>query len=571
MCGICGVYGEKKTADVSKMLGAISHRGPDGKKIEVSPWGSLGFCRLDIFGSSGANQPAISIDRQVAVVFNGEIYNFEELKASLSFKEDITDEAELILALFLKYGEKCFSKLKGMFAIAIMTSLKLILARDAVGIKPLVYFSYKNRLYFASEIKALLQVKEDVIEIDEDALGEAAVFGFVFSFEKTMFKGIGQVRPGTYLVFESGKIECKTFYKLPSSFYEYSSSNETGITSKFSSIMDSSAKRFLMHSKHPQSIYLSGGLDSSLMTWFLQKNSHAPLDTFNLFDDDKSEDRSFASKVADELRTNHEEIKTNIEECLQWIDHYLYYYESLVTDGIFNVIGSLAFHILSSYIGKTHKLAYCGEGADELFGGYYWMHSHPLGFSDRLRSRAYQVNNGNTRINDYIQKKFPANDSQEDNIRREIFDILMGPGLTNCHLWSVDRSSSAFSFEARPLYLYDDVREWALSLPIEKKISGKNTKILLKKYAQKLGSPLFAEIATRKKIGMPAAMNVSLKNLSAYALKEFSNKKGDDNPHKQYASFFNTDLERLMFDRFYQIFIVNRGKVPHNVTSVDKM
>src|SRR5208283_717901 len=102
---------------------------------------------------------------------------------------------------------------------------------------------------------------------------------------------------------------------------------------------------------------------------------------------------------------------------------------------------------------------YCGEGADELFGGYYWMHTHPLGFGDRLRARAGQVNNGNTKIHDYILERFPNDNSKEDSIRKEIFDMLIGPGLTNCHLWSVDRSSSAFSFEARPLYLYDDIRE----------------------------------------------------------------------------------------------------------------
>lgn len=561
MCGICGIYGINDPQNVASMLKAILHRGPDGNKIESFPWGTMGFCRLDIFGSSGVNQPAISQDKQISVIFNGEIYNFKDLKKSLSLEENIADEAELILSLFSKYGVECFNKLKGMFAIAIMTPERIILARDAVGIKPIVYFTCGDRLYFGSEIKALLRVKEGMIEIDEDALAEAAIWGFVFSLEKTMFKGINQVCPGHYLVFERGKIESKPFYQLRPSFYSDLRSNDTEITDRFFALMDNTASLYLKHSKHPQSIYLSGGLDSSLMAFFLQRQSPVSLDTFNLYDDDKSDDRCFASRVANDLGTKHQEFKTNTNECLEWINHYFFHYESLITDGIFNVLGSLAFHILSRHISSSHKVAYCGEGADELFGGYYWMHTHPLGFGDRLRSRSALINHGKTRINDYIQERFPADDSKEDSIRKEIFDMLIGPGLTNCHLWSVDRSSAAFSFEARPLYLYDDVREWALSLPIGRKVDGKNTKMVLKKYVEKEGSPLFFDIAARKKIGMPAALSSSLRGLTAFAEKIFRKNRGADRPHKQYASFFNTDLERLFFDIFYQIFVLNRGEM----------
>ncbi|GAH62302.1 unnamed protein product, partial [marine sediment metagenome] len=257
--------------------------------------------------------------------------------------------------------------------------------------------------------------------------------------------------------------------------------------------------------------------------------------------------------------TNHHEFKTDEEECLKFLDHYLYHYESVVTDGIFNVLGSLAFHVLSHKISKTHKVAYCGEGADELFGGYYWMHAHPLGLGDRLRVKSAMVNEGKTKIHEYIMAKFPDDDSKEEEMRKEIFDFLMGPGLTNCHLWSVDRSSSAFSFEARPLYLYDDIREWALSLSIENKVSKDlNTKLLLKKLVLDTHNPLLYAVSARKKIGMPAALDVSLNSLISYSENEFREKNQDDLPHREYSSFFTTDLEKLMFDKFYEIFVVNR-------------
>ncbi len=563
MCGICGVFGASEPKNALKMLEAIVHRGPDGSKITNFPWGSFGFCRLDIVGSSNINQPAISEDGKIAVIFNGEIYNFTNLRLSIKDNRQIENEAELILKLYSIFGEDFIVKLKGMFAIAIMTPSKLILIRDALGIKPLVYFNYNDRIYFASEVKAVLQIKEAMIELDEEALAEAAVFGFVFGQEKTMFKDITQVLPGTYIIFENGAVCTKRYHQIRRSFYGAPLS-EADIADQFFDKMDKAAKLFLEHSKHPHAIYLSGGIDSSLMTWFMQKNSQVPLDTFTLFDDVACDDFNFASRVAEQLATNHNEFKANTDDCIKWIDHYIYHYESLVTNGIFNILGSLAFHILAHHISKTHKIAYCGEGADELFGGYYWMHTHPLGLGDRLRSRSARINNGNTAINNYILERFPDDDSKENDVKREIFDMLMEPGLTNCHLWSVDRSSSAFSFEARPYYLYDEIREWGLSLPIENKVSDKNTKLVLKRFAQKMNMQLFIDIASRKKIGMPAALNVTLGNLLRYAEKEFREKNVKDRPHMNYSSYLETDLEKFLFDRFYYLFIERQGLSAHN-------
>ena len=192
------------------------------------------------------------------------------------------------------------------------------------------------------------------------------------------------------------------------------------------------------------------------------------------------------------------------------------------------------------------------------------MHSHPLGLGDRLRARSLAVNNGRTQIHEYIMEKFPDDNTKESDMRREIFDLLMGPGLTNCHLWSVDRSSSAFSFEARPLYLYDDIRKWALSLAIENKVSKKlDTKLILKRFAKKTGNDLLKDVAARKKIGMPSALSMSLNKLISHSEREFKNNLGkQDLPHKDYAAFLHTDLEKLMFDKFYQLFVIDRGKAP---------
>lgn len=564
MCGICGIFGESSPEKVARMTKTIRHRGPDGESYINYTWGSLGFCWLNIFGPDKNPQPAISKEDNLSLIFNGEIYNFNELKSYIK-SEIIVDEANLILKLYLIFGEKTFGMLKGMFAIAIMCPEKLILARDKFGIKPLVYYIGNTSVCFASEIKALLQVHDKNIEINKESLAETSVFGFIFNMEETMFKGIKQVLPGSYLVFEDGEVKTNKYASIPESFYGEESWQKESSTSHLSLLLDESAIMHAKHAKGDQAIYLSGGLDSSLMTHFMQKHLNEKTYTYTLFDDPKSEDRLFAQKIADTYTSIHSEYETGINDTLKFLKHYLYHYESLVTDGLFNVLGSLAFHILSSEIGQKHKVAYCGEGADELFGGYYWLQTHPLGVSDRLKARSKKVYDGKTKIHEYIMNHFPDDDSKEQEIKKNIFDFVIGPGLTNCHLWSVDRSSSAFSFEARPFYLYSDIADWALSLPINDKVTwNKETKLILKRFAAS-ESNLLREIACRKKIGMPAALNNSLIQLSEYSTKVIKESGNKDLPHKEYATYLFTDTEKVMFDIFYELFIINKGNNSLNI------
>jgi len=555
MCGISGIFRKNDPEKIKIMINTIRHRGPDGESFSNFPWGSLGFCWLDIFGPETNAQPAICNEKNIAVLFNGEIYNFNELQSLIKTKK-IVDEANLILELYILFGEKFFQKLKGMFSIAIMSSEKLILARDPFGIKPLVYFPKGKEIYFASEIKALLKIQDNQIEINKDSLAETAVFGFIFSLEETMFKGIKQVLPGSYIIFENGLSKTVKYNNIPKSFYCSESLIDEKTISQFSESMNSTAKLHLSHAKCNQAIYLSGGLDSSLMASHLQNNSNNNIHTYTLFDDINSEDRIYSQKVSSEIGTIHTEIETGFDETLNFLKHYLYHYESLVTNGLYDVLGSVAFHILSSKIAKNHKVAYCGEGADELFGGYYWLQAHPLGVGDRLRAKSLKVNDGNTQIHDYIMQHFPDDDSKEQEMQKEIFDFLMGPGLTNCHLWSVDRSSSAFSFEARPFYLYNDFADWALTMPINNKVTkNKETKLIMKQYAASKCSPLIHDISKRKKIGMPSALNNTLLKINEHSSKKFLSSNKKNLPHQEFAFYLSTDMERFMFDLFYEMFL----------------
>jgi asparagine synthase (glutamine-hydrolysing) len=561
MCGICGLFGEDNFQTTSIMLDALLHRGPDGNAIQSFPWGSLGFCRLDIYGTSGIDQPAVAIDNQTAVVFNGEIYNFHQLLVLPGLPPDIRNEAELILHLFLMYGEECFKCLKGMFAIAVMTPENVILARDPLGIKPLVYYVRRGTICFASEIKALLRIQEENPDIDHEAMAETAVFGFIHDLERTMFKGIKQVLPGSSLSFRRGKLNILPFFHIMPAFRGPEVWNEPDTIERVADLMNTAAGIYVNHSKSSQAVFLSGGIDSTLITYFLQANLQDCLYSYTLYDDKDSEDKRYASIISCQFGTIHSEHITGPDECLKILRHYLYHYESMVSDGIFNVLGSLAFHILSRVISREHKVAYCGEGADELFGGYYWAHTHPLGFGDRLRARSKRIKDSKTHVHEYIMNTFPDDDSKQERMRESIFDMLMGPGLTNCHLWSVDRSSSAFSIEARPFFLWDDIRDWALSLSIENKVSKDlNTKLLLKRFAVGFGNEHVRSVSMRKKIGMPSALGKSLAELVQHSEKRFREASHTSNcPHMQYEGYFFTDIEKFLFDEFYTIFIINRG------------
>ncbi len=558
MCGICGIYNlPEEGNDINTMLNAIEHRGPDGKKIKLTTLGGAGFCWLNIFGPDKLSQPFYDEIENILIVFNGEIYNFEELRMSIN--TEIESEVELIRVLFIKYDAKLFSMLEGMFSIAIFSSDCVYLARDTFGIKPLFYFTENCSVYFASELKALTRVYKKELKINRDVMAEVSVFGFIHSLEETMIENINQVAPGTYIKFKKdGNFEKHSFVQIKKSFDSLDNINVEEQLQELEQLFLNAAKKYMNHSKSNHAVYLSGGLDSSIIAYNLAMVNK--IDSFTLYDEDSSQDRFFANKLSNQIdNIEHHEYKVDLGDTLNFLKHYLYHYECIVTDGLFNVLGSVAFHVLSYKISKTFKIAYCGEGADELFGGYKWLHTHPLGTADRIRLKAASVNKGKTKINHYINEIFPDDDSKKEQFRLSIFDLLIGPGLTNCHLWSVDRSSSSFSFEARPFYLDKAIAEFALKIPVEYKVSFEGeTKLLLKGIANRLPHPIFIDISQRKKIGMPSALNLTLPLLNKYI--EDNKILSKESPHREFESYFHTPIEKALFDLFYEIFIINKGK-----------
>jgi len=561
MCGICGIYNEKNLSAVTAMLESIRHRGPDFFATMLFGNHSLGECWLNIVSNKDDVLPFVDGENKIALLFNGEIYNYQEIKRDLikdGYIFSSNTDSEIIIPLYKKYKNDFAKHLKGMFAIAIIDQDQILLARDKFGIKPLYYHRIKDKLIFGSEIKSLLQYPEVPAELDQESLEELMVFGYVFSEERTLLREIYQVPPGCLITFDGNSVSKQRHYQMPAPFYL--NNGNIDYEESVSQLTSTLLKTFELLHKHGDSekgIYLSGGVDSTLMAVLSREILEGPVHTYTLYDSEDAPDFNYAKKVAKAIGSDHHELFVTPSDYLDELPNFIYHYENLVAGGVFDIQGGTAFQILSKYISRHHKVAFTGEGADELFGGYYWVYTHPLGFSDRIRERASLLPT-QSKARELVENIFPYPEN-ERLYRKNLFDILMKSGLSNYHLWSVDRSCSSFGFETRPPYLYDDIAEFALSLPIDFKAPNKSmTKMILKDVALPyLKKYNLADIVNRKKYGMPAALEHITPQIRSILHSLIPEGIINRHPFKQY---FKTALDVLMFDLFYYFIIYKRGK-----------
>jgi len=567
MCGICGISNEVNEKAITAMLDVIKHRGPDSFDTYITNNYSFGGCRLRIVSDKAQSLP-ISLSHKT-ILLNGEIYNFLDIKNTLELsgeRFELGNEEEVVAKLFDRYHEKAPSYLKGMFAIAIVSDNELILTRDKFGIKPLYYSQLGDRVVFASEIKSILKHPEIKPVINCNALDELSVFGYIASLEETLFEGIYQVPPGHTITFKPGR---KIVHKFADIAEARLAANATGDYQKSASrlyaIIKNSISQMLSHGLQTKGFYLSGGVDSSFLATIAANLSSEPILTFTLADSEESEDLLSARRVAKAIGAKHYEFKVSINDYLKELPHFIHHYENIIASGVFDIHGGIAFQLLSKKISEHVRVAFSGEGADELFGGYYWIYTHPLGFSDRIRSRLKRFTK-NDKLVAQVDLLFPQPED-EDIYRKNVFDFLLRGGLANYHLWSVDRSCSAFGFETRPAYLYDDIADFALSLPIEYKVKGNETKRILKSAAL----PLFnqygiSDIIDRKKQGMPAAVNNIASQLDQLAQELINDRIISRHPFRKYII---NPIDVIMFDLFIYIFFVNKGDLPDGLDVIE--
>ena len=314
MCGITGIVYSDPCRNVEaglleRMCSVIRHRGPDDSGTWAQGGVGIGMTRLSIIDLASGHQPIHNEDETVWIVFNGEIYNYQELRIHLEkrgHKFYTSSDTETIVHLYEEYGEDCVNHLRGMFAFAIWDSKKevLFMARDRLGIKPLHYYLDGNRLIFGSEIKSILQCNDVPREMYPPALIKYLPFGYVPDPE-TMFKEIYKLPPGHLLIYRRGKVHIRRYWDIQ---YEVENVQpEEFYIERLLEILDE-AVRIRLISEVPLGAFLSGGIDSSVIVALMARHMGDPVKTFSIgFDNQKYNELPYARMVARRYGTDHHE------------------------------------------------------------------------------------------------------------------------------------------------------------------------------------------------------------------------------------------------------------------------
>ena len=373
MCAIIGVLGRNlpDQEQFKKARDTMTHRGPDDAGLYYAPEEgvALGHRRLSIIDLSAAGrQPFSSWDNRFLITFNGEIYNYRELKKELeefySFKTD--SDTEVLLASYIQWGEKCLNKLNGMFAFAIWDRKKkeLFCARDRLGVKPFYYATHNGIFYFASEVKGILSMTGMERKLNKESFLDFLSYRYPLG-PKTMFDGVFSLLPGHYMTLKGNRAPIlKKYWELPV-VVDKKDPGETEAKEKTKNLLLSSIK-YRMISDVPIGAYLSGGLDSSLITGMMASVSAKPVKTFSVgFQGEDFNEFKYARKVAKLFNAEHHELVLDGKTYLNAVPETIRFKDAPLAVP-FEVSGVL----LSKELKKDITVVLAGEGADELFGGY---------------------------------------------------------------------------------------------------------------------------------------------------------------------------------------------------------
>ncbi|MEH1738793.1 asparagine synthase (glutamine-hydrolyzing) [Fusobacterium varium] len=528
MCGICGFISEKEitTENLKNMNNTINYRGPDSEGIyfEETDGKKIGLAhkRLAIMDLSPlGHQPMFSEDKNIIVIFNGEIYNFQEIKEDLEkkgYKFRSTSDTEVIVKGYEEYGIEIIEKLNGMFAIALYDKKdkELFLIRDRIGIKPLYFHIDEKDIIFASELKPILEYPYFKREIDKDSLSDFLHHSYI-SGEKSIFKNTFKLLPGSYLRYKNEKITIENYWSIKKEFLNKKIDEkltEEQWKSKIKDFLEKSIKDRMI-SDVPLGAFLSGGIDSSLIVSIMQKISSKPIKTFTIgFEEKEYNEAENAKKIANYLKTDHTEYYMKIEELKKYIDKLAVYYDEPFADS-----SQLPTMLVSEIAKQKVTVALSGDGGDELFCGYSRYESlfkmqklkniskiiNLIPFRDEIIKnignrylRGFYFKNDSEIVNseylfyshnksiikDYnhkINERYFENIEISKNIQEKSMLKDMITYLPDDIMTKVDRASMAFSLETRAPFL-DDHKFIELSFKIPHRYKYKNNE---KKYILK--------------------------------------------------------------------------------------
>ena len=540
MCGIAGYISEKKPTKkiIKAMTDRIEHRGPDGEGFYLDDNIALGHRRLAILDLTTGDQPIYNEEKDVVVVLNGEIYNYQELREELKKKKHkfvTKTDTEVLVHGYEEWGHNLTKKLRGMFAFAIWNKKEqeLYMARDGWGIKPLYYYQNGKTLMFASEIKAFLDHPDFIKEFNDEILSAYLCFNSVPT-EETFFKGVKRVEPGHQLIYKDNNLEIERFFKLE---FDEQNTNLEKSAEEINEAMTDSVKRHF-HADVEVGSLLSSGVDSSYIVSIGKPNK-----TFTVgYDDPKYNEINYAKDLADKLGVQNISKKITQEEYIKNFPKLMYHMDEPLADP-----SIIALHSISELASHHVKVITSGEGADELFGGYNtyqeevnqsWYMKIPFPFR-RLASmiagifpevrgfnfiyrrgkhlKDYNIGLGRVfrdeeamkivkpknqiHTKDIVKPFYEEYKNNSTIVQRQVIDFYFW--LVRDFLHAVDRSGSMFGIEARTPFLDEKVYNIARKLPVSSKIDKLTTKIALRKAAETV---IPNESYKKKKLGFPVPL-----------------------------------------------------------------
>lgn len=574
MCGIAGFIGKDKNKKkiLKNMCDRIKHRGPDAQGYYVKGDVALGQRRLSIIDIEGGKQPMFSKDEKLVVVFNGEIYNYQELKSELSdYPFQTNSDTEVLLYGYKEWGSELPKHLRGMFAFALydIENKTLFCARDPFGIKPFYYYQNEGDFMFASEIKAFLDHPKFKKEFNESILAPYLSFSFTPTTE-TFFKGVKRLDAGYSLTYKDGEMSLNRYFELN---FDIKKEDYDKTVDNISKVMTDSVNHHMISDVEVGS-FLSSGIDSSYIVSLAK-----PDKTYTVgYDIPRYDETNYAKDLTEKLGIRNINKKITKEEYMKILPKIMYHMEEPASDP-----AVVALYFVANIASKDVKVVLSGEGADEFFGGYnYYREEVDCAFYNKIpffirhaiskffslfppvRGINFLVRRGEKLEDSYIgvnkiwsekeARKILKNKPVLENrdITKPIYDefkdksnivkmqaIDINFWLMKDILQKADRMTMANSLEGRVPFVDTEVFKVASSLPIEYKVTKENTKVALRDAAKKV---IPNESYKKKKLGFPVPIRDWIKEDDVY--KELKRELNS----KVAKKFFNTEILLKMLD-----------------------
>jgi asparagine synthase (glutamine-hydrolysing) len=539
MCGITGFISKDKNAPVDqrtdlldRMCASITYRGPDEQGMLVRERAALGMRRLSIIDIKTGQQPIFSDDGNLAIIYNGEVYNFRELRnemVSLGHKFKTNSDTEVVVKAYEEFGSDCLKKLRGMFAFAIWNFREetLFIARDRVGKKPLFYTVAEDGSFvFGSELKTLLVHGEIKRDLDLAALDAYLTFGYVPE-ENCILKNVKKLLPGHFLIFKDGQIKTEKYWD-----FDYAEPQNIKTEGEYVEILREKIKEAVnirLISEVPLGAFLSGGVDSSTIVAMMSQCSDKPVKTFSIgFKEDSFDELKYARIAAKQFGTDHHEFIVT-PDLFDLVDELVWHFDEPFSDP-----SSLPTYMLSKMAREHVTVVLSGDGGDELFAGYsrYVINEKRSGFANlpkviregflrpiseklphRARGKNYLYNISLDSTDRYIDSVSCFNGQRKGYLYSDDFRERLNSGFGKSEhsfrlfansvstsseidkllyldsktylpgdiLTKVDRMTMANSLEARVPLLDHELIEFVVGIPSHLKMNGLQTKHILKK------------------------------------------------------------------------------------------